>query len=59
MFGIVAAVVAAWKGMYAKGGPGGVGMAVNRGVVITLLALVVVNLIMTFGYLSLVPDALR
>ncbi|HET7655096.1 MAG TPA: ABC transporter permease [Acidimicrobiales bacterium] len=59
VFGVVAAVIAAWKGLYAKGGPGGVGMAVNRGVVITLLSLVVVNMIMTFGYLSLVPDALR
>jgi phospholipid/cholesterol/gamma-HCH transport system permease protein len=59
VFGIIAAVIAAWKGLYAKGGPGGVGLAVNRGVVLTLLALVVVNMIMTFGYLSLVPDALR
>ena len=59
VFGVVAAVIAAWKGLYAQGGPGGVGMAVNRGVVITLLSLVVVNMIMTFGYLSLVPDALR
>ena len=59
IFGLVAAMVASWKGLYAKGGPGGVGMAVNRSVVITLLALVVVNMIMTFGYLSLVEDALR
>ena len=32
-------------------------MAVNRGVVFTLLSLVVVNMILTFGYLALVPDA--
>jgi phospholipid/cholesterol/gamma-HCH transport system permease protein len=59
VFGLIAAMVAAWKGIYAKGGPGGVGMAVNRGVVITLLALVVVNLIMTFGYLSIVKSPLQ
>src|SRR3546814_12082779 len=57
VFGVVAAVIAAWRGLYAKGGAGGVGYAVNTGVVITILALVVVNLIMTFGYPAIVPDA--
>ena len=59
VFGIVAASISAWKGLYAKSGPAGVGMAVNRGVVLTLVALVVVNLIMTYAYFSLVPDAIR
>lgn len=59
VFGIIAACIAAWKGLYAKGGPGGVGLAVNRGVVMTILALVVVNMVMTFGYLALVPDSIR
>jgi phospholipid/cholesterol/gamma-HCH transport system permease protein len=59
VFGIVAAIVSAWKGLYAKGGPSGVGFAVNRGVVLTLMALVVVNLVMTYAYLTLVPDAIR
>ena len=59
VFGVVAAAISAWKGLYAKAGPSGVGMAVNRGVVLTLLALVFVNLIMTFAYFSLVPDAIR
>jgi len=59
VFGVVAAVIAAWRGLYAKGGAGGVGYAVNTGVVITILALVVVNLIMTFGYLAIVPDAIQ
>jgi hypothetical protein len=36
-----------------------VGYAVNTGVVITILALVAVNLIMTFGYLAVVPDAIQ
>ncbi len=58
VFGIVAALISAWKGLYAKGGPGGVGKAVNQGVVLTVLALVVVNLVLTFGYLALVPDAI-
>ena len=59
VFGVVAAVISAWKGLYAKGGPSGVGMAVNRGVVLTLVSLVVVNLVMTYGYFLLVPDAIR
>jgi phospholipid/cholesterol/gamma-HCH transport system permease protein len=59
VFGIVAAVISAWKGLYAKGGPSGVGMAVNRGVVLTLMSLVVVNLVMTYGYFLLIPDAIR
>jgi phospholipid/cholesterol/gamma-HCH transport system permease protein len=59
LFGLIAAVVASWKGIYAGGGPAGVGLAVNRSVVFTLLALVVVNMILTFGYLSLVPSSLR
>ena len=59
LFGIVAALVSAWKGLYAKGGPGGVGRAVNSGVVLTILALVVINMILTFGYLALVPDAIQ
>lgn len=59
VFGVVAAVIAAWRGLYAKGGAGGVGYAVNTGVVMTILALVVVNLIMTFGYLAIVPSAIQ
>ena len=59
VFGVVAAIIAAWRGLYAKGGAGGVGHAVNTGVVITILALVVVNMIMTFGYLAIVPDAIQ
>jgi phospholipid/cholesterol/gamma-HCH transport system permease protein len=59
VFGIVAALISAWKGLYAEGGPSGVGNAVNRGVVLTLLALTVVNLVMTYAYLTFVPDAIR
>lgn len=56
IFGVAAAVIACWRGLYAKGGPGGVGTAVNRGVVVTLMALVVINLIMTFAYFAIVPQ---
>lgn len=59
VFGLVAAIVAAWKGLYAEGGPAGVGLAVNRSVVFTLLSLVVVNMILTFGYLSIVTNPFR
>ena len=59
LFGLIAAVVASWKGLYAGGGPAGVGLAVNRSVVFTLLSLVVVNLILTFGYLSIAPNNLQ
>jgi phospholipid/cholesterol/gamma-HCH transport system permease protein len=59
IFGIVAAIISAWKGLYAKGGPSGVGKAVNNGVVLTILALVVVNMVLTFGYLAIVPDAIQ
>jgi phospholipid/cholesterol/gamma-HCH transport system permease protein len=50
VFGIIAALVASWKGLTAEGGPTGVGFAVNRSVVLTLLSLVIVNSILTFGY---------
>ena len=55
VFGLIAAVVAAYKGMSAGGGPKGVGDAVNESVVITFLLLFIVNLIMSAIYLQLVP----
>ncbi len=56
VFGLVAAVVAAYKGMSAGGGPKGVGDAVNESVVITFLLLFVVNFVMSAVYLQLVPS---
>ena len=41
MFGLIAAIVAAYKGMNAAGGPKGVGDAVNESVVITFILLFV------------------
>ncbi len=55
VFGLIAAVVASYKGMNADGGPKGVGDAVNESVVITFILLFVVNLILSAIYLQIVP----
>ena len=51
----IAGVVAAYCGMNPKGGPKGVGDAVNLGVVVTFLLLFFANLILTAMYLQIVP----
>ncbi|MGH3492663.1 MAG: ABC transporter permease, partial [Sciscionella sp.] len=58
IFGIIAAVVASYKGLNAGGGPKGVGDAVNQSVVITFLMLFVVNFVISLIYLQLVPSKL-
>jgi len=55
VFGLIAAIVAAYKGMNAAGGPKGVGDAVNESVVITFLLLFVVNFTLSTIYLQVVP----
>ncbi|HWU33089.1 MAG TPA: ABC transporter permease [Marmoricola sp.] len=55
VFGLIAAIVAAYKGMRAGGGPKGVGDAVNESVVISFMLLFMVNFIMSAIYLQLVP----
>jgi len=55
VFGLIAAIVAAYKGMNAGGGPKGVGDAVNESVVVTFLLLFVVNFVMSAIFLQLVP----
>jgi phospholipid/cholesterol/gamma-HCH transport system permease protein len=55
IFGMIAAIVAAYKGMNAAGGPKGVGDAVNESVVITFLLLFVVNFVLSAIYLQVVP----
>ncbi|MEE3851253.1 ABC transporter permease [Gordonia sp. LSe1-13] len=55
IFGVLAGVVAAYKGLNPKGGPKGVGDAVNQSVVITFLLLFLANLIITAVYLQIVP----
>ncbi len=58
VFGFIAAMVACYKGIYAKGGPKGVGDAVNQAVVITFLLLFFLNFILTALYFNLVPQKL-
>jgi phospholipid/cholesterol/gamma-HCH transport system permease protein len=55
IFGVIAAVVAAYKGLNAGGGPKGVGDAVNQSVVITFMLLFVVNFVATAVYFQVVP----
>src|SRR4029450_7810198 len=55
VFGLIAAIVASYKGMNADGGPKGVGDAVNESVVITFMLLFVANLVMSAIYFQLVP----
>ncbi len=56
MFGLIAALVAAYKGLNAGGGPKGVGDAVNQSVVITFMLLFLVNFIITAIYFQVVPQ---
>jgi phospholipid/cholesterol/gamma-HCH transport system permease protein len=56
VFGFVAAMVSCYKGLYCKGGPKGVGDAVNQGVVITFILIFMVNFVMTTLYFALVPQ---
>ncbi len=55
IFGAIAAIVAAYKGLNAGGSPKGVGDAVNQSVVVTFLLLFFVNFVMTAVYLQIVP----
>ena len=55
IFGLIAAIVASYKGLHAGGGPKGGGDAVNQSVVITFLLLFFVNFVLTAVYLQVVP----
>ncbi|GGU23057.1 MlaE family ABC transporter permease [Streptomyces lavendofoliae] len=55
IFGFLAGIVAAHRGLNPRGGPKGVGDAVNQSVVITFLLLFFVNMVLTALYLQLVP----
>jgi len=56
VFGFIAAMVACYKGLYAGGGPKGVGDAVNQAVVVTFILIFFANFIMTTLYFALVPQ---
>ncbi|WP_166137193.1 MlaE family ABC transporter permease [Nocardioides ochotonae] len=55
VFGLIAAIVACYKGMNAAGGPKGVGDAVNESVVITFMLLFITNFVLSTIYLQIVP----
>ena len=55
IFGAIAGLVAAHKGLTAGGGPKGVGDAVNQSVVITFMLLFCANFVITAIYFQLVP----
>ena len=55
MFGLIAALVASYKGLNAGGGPKGVGDAVNQSVVITFMLLFITNVFLTAIYFRLIP----
>ena len=55
IFGFLAGLVAAYRGLHPGPGPKGVGDAVNQSVVITFLLLFLVNFLITTLYLQLVP----
>jgi phospholipid/cholesterol/gamma-HCH transport system permease protein len=56
LFGLVAAMVACYKGLYAKGGPKGVGDAVNQAVVLSFIMIFFVNFVMTTLYFAVIPQ---
>jgi phospholipid/cholesterol/gamma-HCH transport system permease protein len=56
LFGAVAALVAAYFGMTARGGPKGVGQAVNASVVVTFMLLFALNFVLTAIYFQVVPQ---
>jgi phospholipid/cholesterol/gamma-HCH transport system permease protein len=55
IFGVIAGVVASYKGLNVGGGPKGVGDAVNQSVVITFMLLFAVNFVITAVYFQVVP----
>ncbi|MPY78417.1 MAG: ABC transporter permease [Actinophytocola sp.] len=55
LYGFVAGIVAAYRGLNPAGGPKGVGDAVNQAVVISFLLLFLINVVITAIYLQIVP----
>jgi len=56
LFGFIATIVAAHKGLNARGGPKGVADAVNQSVVLSVILLAIVNVGLTQAYVMLVPQ---
>jgi len=57
VFGFIATIVAAHKGLHASGGPKGVADAVNQAVVLSVILLAFANVGITQAYVMLVPQA--
>lgn len=55
VFGWLAAVIGAYKGLTASGGPAGVGQAVNEAVIIAFMALFFLNALITALYFQIAP----
>jgi phospholipid/cholesterol/gamma-HCH transport system permease protein len=55
VFGWLAAIVGAYKGLNAGGGPSGVGRAVNEAVIVAFMLLFFLNAIITAIYFQVVP----
>ena len=55
VFGGMAAIVGAYKGLHAGGGPSGVGRAVNESVIVAFMLLFFINAIITAIYFQVVP----
>ena len=57
IFGWLAAIIGAYKGLNAGGGPSGVGRAVNESVIIAFMALFFLNAVITAIYFQISPPA--
>lgn len=55
LFGLVAGIVAAYRGLNPPPGPKGVGQAVNQSVVISFGLVFLINLVVTAIYLQIIP----
>jgi phospholipid/cholesterol/gamma-HCH transport system permease protein len=56
IFGWLAAIVGAYKGLSAQGGPSGVGRAVNESVIVAFMVLFFLNALITAIYFQVVPQ---
>jgi phospholipid/cholesterol/gamma-HCH transport system permease protein len=56
IFGAMIAIICCYKGLTAKGGPEGVGRAVNQAVVISFMAVGIVNYVFTQTVLATYPE---
>ncbi|WP_414715069.1 MlaE family ABC transporter permease [Stackebrandtia sp.] len=56
IFGFIAALIACYLGMNAKGGPKGVGQAVNTSVVVNFMVLFALNFVMVAIYFQIIPQ---